>query len=162
MKKLIAILFLLFSVSAHSQNIAQAEYVFYRNPSAHVLGPVGTAWSNIGTAASASALWLATGPKIKRATWRVVWNPQSVAGHVGVRLVRLDYPPGGGITVTELAKMESTIYGGGVNSAVSYTMDVTAAIQTINDTNALFQQGHGTGSNGWRLYTSSVDIVYEM
>jgi hypothetical protein len=162
MKKILFALCLLFSTLTNAQEIAQAEYVFYRNPSVAVVGPVSGSWQNIGTAASASAIWLSGMPKIKRATWRVIWNPQSVAGLVGIRLVRLDYPPGGGITVTELARVQSSVYAGGVNSPVAYTQDVTAAIQTINDTNALFQQGHGNGANGWKLYTSSVDIVYEM
>jgi hypothetical protein len=168
MKKLIALLILsLFASVAFAQyteGCSESEQVFYVDPGPNALiGPVGGSWHNIGTAASASGKWIQNSTKVLKATWTVIWNPVSVAGLVGIRLVRLDYPPSGGITVTELARVQSSAYAGPTNSPVAYVQDITAAVQTLapGSGSMMLQQGHGNGSNGWKLYLSMITYVWK-
>lgn len=109
------------------------------------------------------------GLSILKAHWRLCWKPNvpnselANAPQTSVRLISADSGP------SSLAVVASLFSGGKTNTPLNESTDITATLQALIASHAnpakLFQLVHqtaGTGAYGPLIYSSSIELVFNV
>jgi hypothetical protein len=135
----------------------QTELVFYRDPTTPLIGPASAAtFAFPGAALTASTLrWWGNvpGQTLYYARWLLAWVP---AGG-GVQLCHADSGPS---NYTEIARLQR-----GEATPVVDGADITVPLRNIlaaGQTKHLCQRMHGNGSIGAKIYSSSIELIWEV
>lgn len=138
----------------------QTDFTFYRDPKNALIGTTsGSSYAFPGTALTASS-WRLRGDLVNRpilhAQWMLVWNPNTVSGYTGVRLIKSDNGPS---NMVEIARLTNNNY----TSPRVDSVNITAALQDIVNNGQykqILQQTAGNGTDGAMIYASWIEIIW--
>lgn len=150
-------------------SLMQTDYVLFRNPQDPIKGTSdGSGFLFPGTCLTANTFKLhiaqfVPGCRVKMARWVVSWNPQVfVAGPTSaLRLVMFDDGPANVQQVARIGTTAGQVYQTPRVDAVDITDWINAAILT-GVTKQFGHQTAGVGANGSLLYSSTIEVVWEV
>lgn len=135
----------------------QTELLFYRDPATPIQGPASTTLQFPGAALSASTVrWFgaATGQTLHYARWLLVWTP---GDNTTVQLSHADSGPTNFVEIARFTRSSPT--------PVADAIDVTVALQSalaLGVTKHLCQRMNGNGSVGPKVYSSSIELIWDV
>jgi hypothetical protein len=106
---------------------------------------------------------------IKKAIWRICWKPNITNGsQTAIRLISANSGP------SNINQIVATFSGGKTNTPLNEAFDITESLKALIESNSpsvdfpngsmfqLITQSAGDGSNGCLIYSSSIELIYDI